>query len=64
MHSAALNAGAYGMVISGAGPTLLALTNLSTSSTVVKAMTDTWKNQGVVTQVQVLEINATGAVCV
>ena len=40
------------------------LTNLSTSSTVVKAMTDTWKNQGVVTQVQVLEINATGAVCV
>ena len=64
LRSAALNAGAYGMVISGAGPTLLALTNLSTSSKVVKAMTDAWKNQGVVTQVQALEINATGAVSI
>ncbi|MCL2931048.1 MAG: homoserine kinase [Trichodesmium sp. MAG_R03] len=64
LRSAALNAGAYEMVISGAGPTLLALTNLSTSLTVVKAMTEAWKNQGVVTQVQVLEINTTGVVCI
>ncbi|MDE5108044.1 MAG: homoserine kinase, partial [Trichodesmium sp. St17_bin3_1_1] len=64
LRSAALNAGAYEMVISGAGPTLLALTNLSTSSTVVKAMTEAWKNHGVATQVKVLEINTTGVVCV
>ena len=64
LRSAALNAGAYEMVISGAGPTLLALTNLSTSSTVVKAMTEAWKNHGVATQVKVLEINTTGIVCV
>ncbi len=52
MRSAALNAGAYEMVISGAGLTLLALTNSFTSSTVVAAMNDAWKNQVVVTEVQ------------
>ncbi|NES07655.1 MAG: homoserine kinase [Okeania sp. SIO2F4] len=60
---AALNSGAYEMVISGAGPTLLVLTNSSTSSTVVTAMTEAWKNQGVVTEVQSLEIDTRGAVC-
>ncbi len=63
VHSAALNAGAYEMVISGAGPTLLALTNLSRSSTVVKTMADAWKNHGVVTEVKPLEIDTKGAVC-
>ena len=52
VRSAALNAGAYEMVISGAGLTLLALTNSFTSSTVVAAMNDAWKNQVVVTEVQ------------
>ena len=59
LRSAALNAGAYEMVISGAGPTLLALTNLSTSSIVVKAMREAWKNQGIGTQIQVLKITIT-----
>ncbi|GGA52865.1 homoserine kinase [Okeania sp. KiyG1] len=60
---AALDAGANEVVISGAGPTLLALTNLSTSSTVVTAMTEAWKNQGVVTEVRGLAIDTKGAVC-
>ncbi|MEB3340518.1 homoserine kinase [Okeania sp.] len=63
VRSAALNAGAYEMVISGAGPTLLALTNSSVSSKVVVAMTDAWKNQGVIAEVKVLEIDTKGAVC-
>ena len=63
VRSAALNAGAYEMVISGAGPTLLALTNLSRSSKVVSAMTEGWKNQGVIPEVKVLEIDTKGAVC-
>ncbi|MDE5099844.1 MAG: homoserine kinase, partial [Trichodesmium sp. St16_bin4-tuft] len=62
VRSAALNAGAYEMVISGAGPTLLALTNSLTSAKVIAAMTSAWENQGVVTQVQALEINTRGAV--
>ena len=62
VRSAALNAGAYEMVISGAGPTLLALTNSLTSSKVIAAMTDAWQNQEVVTQVQALEIDTRGAV--
>lgn len=60
---AALDAGADEMVISGAGPTLLALTNSLTTSAVVTAMADTWKNQGVVTEVKALEIDTKGAVC-
>ncbi|MGB3509878.1 MAG: homoserine kinase [Microcoleaceae cyanobacterium] len=60
---AALGAGADEMVISGAGPTLLALTNSFTSSTVVTAMADAWKNQGIATEVQALQIDTKGAVC-
>ncbi|NES87780.1 MULTISPECIES: homoserine kinase [Okeania] len=60
---AALDAGADEMVISGAGPTLLALTNSLTTSAVVTAMADTWKNQGVVTEVKALDIDTTGAIC-
>lgn len=59
---AALNFGAYEMVISGAGPTLLALTNSLTSSTVVKAMAEVWKSQGIFTEVQALKIETRGTV--
>lgn len=58
---AALDAGADEMVISGAGPTLLALTNSLTTSAVVTAMADTWKNQGVVAEVKALEVDTKGA---
>ncbi|MDY7004523.1 MAG: homoserine kinase [Cyanobacteriota bacterium] len=60
---AALDAGADEMVISGAGPTLLALTNSLTTSAVVTAMTDTWKSLGVVTEVKALAVDTRGAVC-
>ena len=44
INTAALSAGAYGMVISGAGPTLLALTNTTNSQAVATAMVSEWKN--------------------
>ncbi len=60
---AAVNAGAYEIAISGAGPTLLALTNSPTTSTVAKAMADAWKNQGITTEVQAVKIDLRGTVC-
>jgi homoserine kinase len=61
VSTAALNAGAYGMVISGAGPTLLALTDTSHSLDVVAAMATAWKNVGVAAQVRALNIDNNGA---
>ncbi|MDY6804262.1 MAG: homoserine kinase [Cyanobacteriota bacterium] len=60
VRSAALTAGAWEMVISGAGPTLLALTPPSTAAAVAAAMDDAWKLQGVVPSVKVLEIQSGG----
>lgn len=59
--SAALEAGAYGMVISGAGPTLLALADATVSSAVVTAMADAWQEQGVKALVRSLQIDFQGA---
>ncbi|MGB7377953.1 MAG: homoserine kinase, partial [Rivularia sp. (in: cyanobacteria)] len=56
-----LSAGAYGMVISGAGPTLLALTNTANSKTVAAAMADEWQKEGIKVQVQTLQIDRQGA---
>ncbi len=56
-----LSAGAYGMVISGAGPTLLALTNTANSQAVAAAMAHEWENQGIKAQVQTLQIDNEGA---
>ena len=44
--AAATAAGAYGLVISGAGPTLLALAPRATSEAVRQAMADSWAQQG------------------
>lgn len=62
VRSAALSAGAYGMVISGAGPTLLALANLDTAGAVEVAMADAWVAAGISVQVKVLELDTQGAV--
>ncbi|MGB3637894.1 MAG: homoserine kinase [Rivularia sp. (in: cyanobacteria)] len=56
-----LSAGAYGMVISGAGPTLLALTNTANSQAVAAAMAHEWQKEGIKVQVQMLQIDNQGA---
>jgi homoserine kinase len=61
VRSAALATGAYGMAISGAGPTLIALVNTASATTVAAAMRDAWKAQGISTQEHVLKIDGQGA---
>ncbi|MGF1589011.1 MAG: homoserine kinase [Pleurocapsa sp.] len=64
VQQAAISAGAYGMVISGAGPTLLALTNPETVQRVVKSMTETWASIGIDAMVRSLAIDTVGATVV
>ncbi len=59
--AAAVAAGAYGMVISGAGPTLLALTDTVHSDAVAAAMAAAWKDLGVVAVVRSLCVDDRGA---
>ncbi|AKG23346.1 homoserine kinase [Calothrix sp. 336/3] len=61
VETATKNAGAYGMVISGAGPTLLALTDTSHSLDVVAAMATAWQNCGVKAEVRSLSLDTQGA---
>ncbi len=60
VRSAALSAGACEMVISGAGPTLLALTFPANAPAVAAAMDEAWKLLGVMPEVKVLEIENEG----
>ncbi len=61
VRTAALEAGAYGLVISGAGPTLLALADNAQAKGVATAMGKTWLQSGVKAQVRVLSIDLQGA---
>lgn len=61
VRQAAIDAGAYGMVISGAGPTLLALTNPQNVAGVVASMTKTWANMGIDAVVRSLTLDRLGA---
>ncbi len=61
LKQAAISAGAYGMVISGAGPTLLALTNPSNKDRVVKSMSEVWTKIGVEAEVRSLCLDTVGA---
>jgi len=61
VYSAALGAGAFGMVISGAGPTVLALASQATASAVAFAMADAWNNQGIKAEARSLSIDTQGA---
>ncbi|MEN9568692.1 MAG: hypothetical protein RLZZ69_3888 [Cyanobacteriota bacterium] len=61
VEKAALAAGAYGLVISGAGPTLLALTNAERVEQVVKSMKSAWEDIGIKSQVRSLAIDHLGA---
>ncbi len=60
VKSAAISSGAYGMVISGAGPTLLALTNLTQAEVVTHSMKEAWKTQGVEAKVISLRVDTQG----
>lgn len=60
VENAVIEAGAHGMVISGAGPTLLALTDRMHSPGVVQAMTDAWLEMGITSTVLPLPIEVNG----
>lgn len=61
VREAAMEAGALGMVISGAGPTLLALTTQTAAGNVQTAMAEAWKQQGVEADVRSLQLDQKGA---
>ncbi len=61
VKAAAIASGAYGMVISGAGPTLLALTNNKQVTNVVTAMSEAWAKIGVAADVRSLYLDTSGA---
>ncbi len=61
VQKAALASCAYGMVISGAGPTLLALADAASASAVAAAMTAAWQEEGVKAEVRSLSIDTQGA---
>ncbi|MFP4299777.1 MAG: homoserine kinase, partial [Spirulinaceae cyanobacterium] len=60
VQTAAKGAGAYGLVISGAGPTLLALSAPEQAKTVAQAMIEAWMTVDVVAQAKVLAIAPQG----
>lgn len=62
VEAAAIGAGAYGMVISGAGPTLLALTDKLHGSGVATAMANAWQRVGISSNVRLLPVDVQGAV--
>ncbi len=61
VRSAAVAAGAYGLVISGAGPTLLALASEARSAVVAVAMATAWQEEGITAQARSLQIDFQGA---
>ncbi|MBD2122953.1 homoserine kinase [Trichocoleus sp. FACHB-262] len=61
VQDTAIAAGAYGLVISGAGPTLLALTSSQEAANVEAAIANTWIEQGITPLVKALKIDSTGA---
>ncbi len=62
VKAGAIAAGAHGMVISGAGPTLLALTDAARADAVAVAMRSAWQDFGIGAEVQRLAIDNQGAI--
>lgn len=60
VREAAINAGSYGLVISGAGPTLLALADMTSSLAVEKAIATTWQQFGINAEVRSLKPDLQG----
>lgn len=63
VHKAAIASGALGMVISGAGPTLLALVETAQAPAVAMVMEKAWQQEGVKAIVRSLSIDTQGARC-
>ncbi|MGF1538775.1 MAG: homoserine kinase [Elainellaceae cyanobacterium] len=61
LHRAALDAGAYGLVISGAGPTLLAIAEQDKASRVAEAIAQAWQAYDVTATVLCPDLDVTGA---
>ncbi|WP_225886984.1 homoserine kinase [Nodosilinea nodulosa] len=58
---AAIDAGAYGLVISGAGPTLLALAPVEVAPQVCEALATAWQQEGQLAKAQILALDTEGA---
>ena len=61
VERAVIAAGGYGMVISGAGPTLLALGTKERALGIAAAMSDAWKGHQIEVIAEVLELDLQGA---
>ena len=61
MRQAAIDAGAWGCVISGAGPSILALTGRDNAAAVSRAMVRTWEAEGVASRAEVLQLQQAGS---
>ena len=61
VQTAALEAGALGLVISGAGPTLLALVDKIQAANVERAIALAWQSAGVTVDVRSLNLDSQGA---
>lgn len=64
VYAAALAAGAYGLVISGAGPTLLALSPAAKAEAVATQMQRAWAEAEITAQVESLQIDTQGAIAI
>ncbi len=62
VRRAAMRAGAWGLVISGAGPTLLALTPKKSEEAVREAMEAAWRSQDFASQGHCLSLDTGGAI--
>ena len=61
VREAALEAGAWGCVISGAGPSLLALCKPEVADAVSLAMVERWRREGVESRAENLSVQTTGS---
>jgi homoserine kinase len=61
VYESALSAGAHGLVISGAGPTLLALGDVQHAEEIAKAIQLRWQEIGIAAKVLILNIDKQGA---
>ncbi len=64
LQAAAVAAGAYGLVISGAGPTLITLSHPKNAQAVADALSKTWMAQGMEAKALVLAIDPQGVIAI